>query len=119
VRRLSFKKAYIEPILAGRKTSTLRAATHVQEGDEVNLACEWGKPPFAVVIATAVTDVGLADVDEDLARAEGFDSREELVAALAEHYPELDRFVRIDFEILRAGSAARSAGRSAAQPART
>jgi len=99
VRRLSFKKAYIEPILAGRKTSTLRAGTHIDVGDEVMLTCDWGKPPFAYAIARAVSDVGLADIDSDLARAEGFDTREELVAALLDHYPDVERFVRVDFEL--------------------
>lgn len=101
VRRLSFKKTYVEPILEHRKTSTIRAASNIAVGDEINLTCDWGKPPFAKAVALRVTEVTLADMDDALARAEGFESRQELIAALADHYPDTEHFVRIDFALDR------------------
>ena len=99
MRRLSFKKAYVEPILTRRKTSTLRAASNISEGDTVAFTCEWGQPPFAKAVALRVSEVGLAEVDDHLARNEGFASREELIAVLQDLYPDTARFVRIDFAI--------------------
>ena len=99
MRRLSFKKAYVEPILTRRKTSTLRAASSITEGDSVAFTCEWGQPPFAEATVLRVSEVGLAEVDDALARAEGFEAKEELVAALRDLYPEAVHFTRIDFTL--------------------
>ncbi len=97
VARLAFKKAFIEPILDGRKTSTLRAQTRLAEGDEVDLACQWGLPPFARARVTRVSEVRREDFSEELARAEGFRSLEEFTDVIDQLYPEVVSFVRIDF----------------------
>lgn len=97
--RLAFKQGFIEPILKGAKTSTLRPSTRVQAGDDVDLACQWGKPPFARARVESVSEVRREDFDEDLARAEGFESLEDLLDVIDQLYPTVGSFVRIDFAL--------------------
>jgi len=99
VARLSFKKTYVEPILDGTKTSTLRKTTNLEPGDRVTLTCRWGDPPFAEATVTRVSEVRLDAVDFELAHAEGFDTPEALVKVLGELYPDQEQFVRIDFVV--------------------
>ena len=87
---LSFKQAWIEPILNGEKTDTIRKATALVRGDIVAAKCEWVKPPFAYLEVTAVEPVAQRDLDPE---------RRERLAKL---YGEGKTLVRIRFRRINA-----------------
>ena len=97
MRQMAFKKAYIEPILDGRKTQTLRARTSHVEGDIIRAMCHWGKPPFAYLEVTGVEPVALAEITDDMACADGYDDAEDLKTILVDLYPGVRTFFRIAF----------------------
>ena len=100
VRRLAFKKTFIEPITEGRKTSTLRLTTALEPGDVVALTCQWGTAALRVRPREEVDAVGLAwKLTDDIARAEGFSDAIELVAVLGSLYPGHSEFFQIAFEL--------------------
>jgi uncharacterized protein YqfB (UPF0267 family) len=88
--RLGFKAEFIEPILVGHKTDTIRRSTTLQPGDYVNAGCRYDKPPFAVLRVLSVSRVTYADMDRE--RAMG-------VAAM---YPGAKEFAQITFEVVKA-----------------
>ena len=98
MRRLSFKKAYIAPIISGDKTQTLRRPQgKIAVGDELALTCVWGQPPFAIVTVSKVETLPVADLRPEHAYADGFDSLEEMHAAIRLHYPGLREVEVITF----------------------
>ena len=60
--RLTFKQVYIEPILRGEKTSTIRARCRVQPGQRVQAICQYHRPPFAELEIEAVEELPAAEV---------------------------------------------------------
>ena len=90
MKRLSFKKVYIEPILDGSKRQTIRkASSGMVVGDVVASTCSWTQPPFAFAEVTKVQLVRIEDLTPEHAWADGFDSLEELHEVLSELYPTL------------------------------
>lgn len=100
MRSLSFKQRYIEGILSGDKTSTLRKqAGRLAQGDVIAATCVWTDPPFAHLRVTAVEAVGIGDLTDGIARDDGFESAVELRKELAALYPGLETLTRICFEV--------------------
>ena len=99
MRRLSFKKVFIDPITEGRKVSTLRLSTPLEPGDRVALTCQWGQPPFAYADVTLVRSLPLWKLTEDIAQAEGFESVVDLVKTLSRLYPGKVDFVQVVFAL--------------------
>lgn len=101
---LAFKQTFVEPILDGRKTSTIRPHKAGRaEGVLVKFTCRWGQPPFAFARVTRVSQVTREEMESDdaLAQAEGFESGAELRKAIDNFYPwPLTEFDRIEFEVL-------------------
>jgi hypothetical protein len=102
---MSFKKAYAQAIVDGRKTQTLRKATSLSEGDEVACFCKWGEPPFARVRIEAISWVSLWELTDADAQADGFPDRDELVKVLERLYPGTDRFAKLAFCVLEPAGA--------------
>lgn len=99
---LSFKKAYIEPIVQGHKTATLRARKpRFDVGDRIAAFCQWGRPAFAELLCTDVEQVQIAELTDRVARADGFESAAALRDELAQLYPGETVFWLIRFQRLR------------------
>lgn len=99
MRQLAFKQVYIDPILQGAKTTTLRRNARVAEGDLVNATCRRGHPPFAVLRVRKVHEVRIDDLTDGDAMEDGFVDREDLKKAISDIYPEADRLFRIVFSL--------------------
>lgn len=86
VKSLTFKGRFIEPILAGTKTTTLRRPSSrlPRLGERVNLICQWHRPAFAVGEVTEVRDVALDSLTDADAIADGYPDAESLRAAVIE-----------------------------------
>lgn len=88
--RLGFKQTYIEPILSGEKTDTIRKDTRLVAGDIVLARCRYDQPPFATLRVLSVRTVTLAEMDPERA------------AGVAAMYPGTRQFACIAFECLEA-----------------
>jgi hypothetical protein len=93
---LSFKKVWIEPIMSGEKTDTIRKATALVRGDIIEAKCEWVKPPFAYLEVTAVEPVAQRDLEPE--------QRERL----AKLYGQGKTLVRIRFRRINAPAGTRT-----------
>ena len=59
---LGFKGEFIEPILTGKKTSTIRGRSYgLQVGDVVKARCQYHLPPFATLVITKVEAITYAE----------------------------------------------------------
>lgn len=79
MKRLSFKSRYIEPILDGTKTQTLRrySTTLPQAGEPVSFRCRQDQPAFATARVVAVDGpLTLDDLDEADAAVNGYENLE-------------------------------------------
>ncbi|WP_457549833.1 ASCH domain-containing protein [Archaeoglobus sp.] len=103
MKHLEFKDKYKELLLSGRKKATIRLQCYVREGDEVFVHCG-GK-----IIGTAkikkVEERSLEDVDEELAKADGFNSKEELINEIKKLYgcPKKVYVIWFDFKPFKNG----------------
>ena len=94
---VKFHKKYYLPILNGDKTQTMRTARKrldVKVNEVVNCAFTgWNK-----TIRVKITKIGYKQfksiTDED-AQLEGYNTKEELIEALLEFYPNLDKWDRL------------------------
>jgi hypothetical protein len=85
---LAFKQPYVEPIMKGSKTQTIRLGSHHEPGDVVACHCRWGEPPFAYVEVVKVErEVRIDKLTNADARRDGFPNRKELIAAIKTFYP--------------------------------
>ncbi len=98
MKHLEFKDRYKELLMSGRKRATIRTRCYVKEGDEVFVHCG-GK-----IIGTAkirkVEERSLDELDDEIARADGFESREELIEEIKRLYgnPKKVYVVWFDFK---------------------
>lgn len=100
---ITVKSRYLELIRTGRKISTIRLWKRctVQRGDPLTFT-DYRSSAYARCIA--VERMRVADLADSDACADGFDSRDELLAALRHHYPALtaDTLIWvIRFELVR------------------
>lgn len=84
--RLAFLPEYVEPILDGRKTSTVRGTDPVEAGQRV-LATVKGKP-FAVLKVSRVVRTTLDGLDATHAKWHGDPDVETLRATVLRFYPK-------------------------------
>ena len=99
---MKFDKRFIPDILSGRKTTTIRKARVVEEGDVVVL--ESGSKPFAMAYIKGIRKVRLCDLSEEEIRRDGFRSLDELLKALRRYYGHVDEeddFFLIEFEVIK------------------
>lgn len=86
-RFLNFKRKYLERVLSGEKVTTVRKGIVTPEEDHVYLTCNGEVHGEARIASLRFTKLGnLTDAD---AKRDGFESRDELLVALKEIYPDI------------------------------
>ena len=98
---LTVKRNYLRGILAGRKTATIRLGVVYVPYKRVFLEC--GGRVYGELEVTGVEYKRLSELDEDMAREDGFASLSELIAALTGIYPSItpeDTVTIIRFKLL-------------------
>ncbi len=81
---LRFKGKYKDLIISGRKRSTIRMETSLNSGDLVYL--EAGEERIGEAIVREVRELSLEELDDDLAREDGFQSVKDLIDELTSIY---------------------------------
>jgi hypothetical protein len=81
---LKFKGKYKSWIISGRKRSTIRMETSLNPGDLVYL--EAGEERIGEAIIREVRELSLGEIDDDLAREDGFQSVYDLIDELISIY---------------------------------
>jgi hypothetical protein len=81
---LKFKGKYKDWIISGRKRSTIRMETSLNPGDLVYL--EAGEERIGEAIIREVRELSLEEIDDDLAREDGFKSVDDLINELISIY---------------------------------
>jgi len=99
VKRLTFKRAYLPLVAAGRKTQTIRRwkKPKLHAGEVVLI------PNVGTAEVLSVEPVELADLNENDAECEGFTSLEALIKALRSIYGDVGPFWRVRFRLLPKG----------------
>lgn len=84
MKQIFFKKEYMDLILKGEKTSTIRLFTHLQENDKIYLVSgkNWLK-----ALVTSVQKIPIESLTDEIAKTDGFQSKEELFKVLTKLYP--------------------------------
>lgn len=104
---LRFTSNYIEPILAGRKVTTMRANDSIAASMKaaldrdglIDARCRYGDPPFARLRVTAVERKPVRDLRAADALRDGFGSARELRSVLRRRYPGVTTFWLIRFRL--------------------
>jgi uncharacterized protein YqfB (UPF0267 family) len=85
--RISFSPRYRQLVMAGKKTTTVRRGQRsIRPGPA--LLCFGDQSELAGVV-TAITSTTVRSLDDADALRDGFANRQELLAALRQHYPDL------------------------------
>jgi hypothetical protein len=105
--QIFFKRPYVAPIRSGRKTTTVRERTQLQEGDVAQARCVMTDPPFAYLLVRRVEPITLGDLTIRDARANGLASMDAMRAEWKRLYPRVPwrnskRVYRIHFKRVRA-----------------
>ncbi|PLJ77247.1 ASCH domain-containing protein [Infirmifilum sp. SLHALR2] len=102
IKHLMFSKSYIPLLLHGKKTATIRAKhPGVKPGEEVIIHA--GGKIIGKAKVLEVRRLRLDEITDEVARLDGFNSSEELRAALRKHYPNLgphDTVYLVIFELI-------------------
>ncbi len=100
---LWFRNDYVDPILAGTKTSTIRRQNgRLPRAGDVVAASVGPRPAFATLKIRSVETLRLIQIDDRLARDDGFPNAKTLRARLVETYPGETNFVLIRFDVVDA-----------------
>lgn len=104
MKSLSFKARYIEDIVAGKKTTTMRrvgAPSNPAVGELVQFRNGRYRPPFAVARITRSSVLDLRDITDRQAKRDGYATADELRATLRQTYePTLRRVAVIGFRVV-------------------
>ncbi len=99
-KHLEFKGEYKDLILQGKKTSTIRyGKLDFKKGQEVFIHS--GGYVLGKAKIKDVKIIRIKDLTNEIAKKDGFESKEELITKLKEHYPHLkadDPLTYIEFE---------------------
>jgi hypothetical protein len=98
---LWFQQQYVDPILNGTKTCTIR--THTRNVPAVGTECEFSvgpRTPFARAVIQSVVPVTAQQLTDDVARADGFANAAAMRDELRRLYPSVRRFVLIRFAVI-------------------
>ncbi len=102
VGHLSFKKEYVDKILKGLKTTTIRLGIITPKRPELIIYSD-GKA-VAKVFVESIRYLRVKDLTDKDARLDGFRNKRELIESLSKHYPGLspnDWVTIIKFRILK------------------
>lgn len=86
---LNFKKKYLERVLRGEKTTTIRRGIVTPSKDHVYLTCDGQVLGEARI--SSLRFVKIRDLTDADAKRDGFESRDELLKALREIYPDISQ----------------------------
>jgi len=84
MKKLVFKLDYAGKILAGEKTTTIRLATNLRENDIVDVYVGHVRVGKAKILK--VYRKRLSELTEEEVKADGFNSKEDLIKSLAKIY---------------------------------
>lgn len=84
--RIKISRGDMQLLKSGRKTCTIRMGTARVAGTEISITD--GRESVPVKITRVDTQKRFGELDEHEARAEGFNTREELVNDLRKYYPK-------------------------------
>ncbi|RJX16139.1 ASCH domain-containing protein [Candidatus Bathyarchaeota archaeon] len=84
---LNFTKEYMNKILSGEKTSTIRLKTNLKVGEKVQIIVGGEKLGEAKIVSIKRKNI-LSLTDED-AKKDGFKNKKELLKALRKHYGKI------------------------------
>ncbi|AAR39013.1 NEQ158 [Nanoarchaeum equitans Kin4-M] len=100
MKNLEFKGEYKDLIISGKKVATIRIGKlPIKKGQKLYIHS--GGYVIGEAIVKDVKIIRLKDIDNDMAKKDGFESKEELIAKLKEHYPFLKKdepLTYIEFE---------------------
>ena len=98
---ISFTSRWVEPILDGRKTQTLRRTipATVAVADTIHALCDHRYGPFADLAVLSVDRIALVDLTRADARREGLRSLPHLLDALDALYPGVPNLMRLKFQL--------------------
>jgi hypothetical protein len=99
---LTFKRKFEEPILTGRKTTTLRPVSCKVLPGDLCTATGGDQRTFAYLKILGVRYVWLDQLTNAMARADGLLDAEDLREGLELFYPGVEEFILIRFRIARA-----------------
>lgn len=97
MKHLEFKDIYRDILLSGRKRITIRLRCYVREGEEVFVHC--GGRIVGTAKILKVEKRMLEDVDDELAKLDGFKSREELLKTIKDLYGDVEEVYIIWFDL--------------------
>jgi uncharacterized protein YqfB (UPF0267 family) len=97
-----FRRQFVEPILAGRKTATIRDLRTPQPpvGEELELRTHWTQPPFARAVVTDAATIPVDALTRGDALREAMRSRAELLEVVRAIYPHARKVRVIGFRLL-------------------
>ncbi len=96
MKHLEFKGKYLQKLLSGEKRATIRKRAYVSPGELVYVHC--GGKIIGKARILDVREIGIDEIDDDVARMEGFDSAEELLEEIRNYYTGRDRLYLIEFD---------------------
>jgi len=96
MKHIEFKGKYAEKILKGEKTVTIRKRAYVKPDDIVFVHS--GGKIIGKARIKGVRRIDIKELDDELARREGFDNREELIDEIREYYGEGNDLYLIEFD---------------------
>ncbi len=95
MKHLEFKRKYLDLLLSGKKRSTIRKRVYVKPGDEVYIHC--GGMIIGKAKIISIREININEVDDEIARMEGLNSKDELLNELSDYYQDSDLFL-IEFD---------------------
>lgn len=117
MKRLYFLRHFVDPVLGGTKTTTLRRSScRMKPGDTVEAVAKGKK--FALLVIDSVEPMALDDLRPSDAASDGFDTVAEMKEAVSNIYPDgTTGYVMLRFHLGPAGEASslppKSKGRTA------
>lgn len=98
MKHIEFKGKYAEKLLMGEKKSTIRRRVYFKPGELVYVHS--GGKIIGKARIKSIKEISIEEIDEEIARKEGFSSVDELIEELKQYYSDSDKlyFVEFDFE---------------------
>jgi len=93
-----FREPYVRPILDDAKRSTFRDRPPAAKVGETFSACTRRRGAFAQLKVTAVEEVYVDQITDEMAYVNGFPDAEHQREQLAKTYPGTERVFRVSFE---------------------
>ncbi|AIY89463.1 ASCH domain-containing protein [Geoglobus acetivorans] len=96
MKHLEFKGKFAEKLLKGEKTSTIRKRVYVKP-EELVYVHSGGKIIGKARIKN-IRQISFSEIDDEIARKEGFSSADELLQELKQYYSQEENLYLIEFE---------------------